>query len=126
MRYTQKQIEKYNRQKYMTELEKVSKNLFRMFRNREVDAAAFTQKVSLLKERLEKVEKIPIDLGYYRELEAYITRLFQELEAAESFDDEALEKMRESEMSRLNRLQKLKNSQSYRKAKHKGKNEDWE
>ena len=38
-----------------------------------------------------------------------------------------LDDIREAEMSNLNRLQKLKNSSSYKKSKHKNRdnNEDW-
>jgi len=44
VRYTQKQIDKYNRQKYIVELEKISKNLFRMFRDEKVSAEDFVRK----------------------------------------------------------------------------------
>lgn len=56
MAYTQKQIDKFNRQKYITELEKVSKNLFRMLRDDTVQSKDFVlkfdqiSKQSLIKE----------------------------------------------------------------------------
>ena len=47
--YTQKQIDKFNRQKYITELEKVSKNLFRMLRDTHVQSQDFVLKFEQLK-----------------------------------------------------------------------------
>jgi hypothetical protein len=125
IRYTQKQIDKYQRQKYIGELEKVSKNLFRMFRNKEMKADTFVKKFRELKEKLSVATKAPLDMGYYRELEAYIDRLFGQIVFSEDFDDKILDDIREAEMSNLNRLQKMKNSTSYKKAKHRINNEDW-
>jgi hypothetical protein len=97
-----------------------------MFRNEEIKASAFSKKFLELKEKLSAMEKIPLDFGYYRELESYIHRLFDQIVNADDFDDAVLDDIREAEMSNLNRLQKMKNRNSYKKAKHKGKNEDWE
>ena len=126
IRYTQKQIDKYQRQKYIAELEKVSKNLFRMFRNKEIGADSFVEKFTQLKERLAAVGKIPLDLEYYRELEAYIDRLYHQIASVELFGNTALDEIREIEMGNLNRLQKLKNGKSYKKTKHKKSGENWE
>ena len=127
MAYTQKQIDKFNRQKYITELEKVSKNLFRMFRDEKVDAKDFQAKFTLLKKKLEAKGEIQLDSEYHQELKAYIERLFRQTCTNELFGEEVLIDIREAEMSNLNRLQKLKNSSSYKKEKHrlKHKNEDW-
>ena len=97
-----------------------------MFRNKEMTASAFVKKFKELKEKLSVSMKAPLDLEYYRELEAYIDRLFNQIAFAEDFDDAKLDDIREPEMSNLNRLQKMKNNNSYKKAKHKRKNEDWE
>ncbi|HFS82447.1 MAG TPA: hypothetical protein ENK71_00615 [Epsilonproteobacteria bacterium] len=126
-RYTQKQIDKYQRQKYITELEKLSKNLFRMFRDQEVTAEMYVTKFQSLKEKLDEKEEILLDSEYLKELKGYIERLFQECCLNEAFDDERFSEIREVEMSQLNRLQKMKNRTSYKKEKHKAKhqNEDW-
>ena len=127
MAYTQKQIDKFNRQKYITELEKISKNLFRMFRDEKVDAENFQAKFSLLKKKFDEKSEIQLDSEYHQQLKNYIERLFGQTCASEAFDDKALDDIREVEMSNLNRLQKLKNGSSYKKEKHrsKHKNEDW-
>ena len=127
MAYTQKQIDKFNRQKYITELEKVSKNLFRMFRDEKVNAKDFQAKFTLLKKKLAEKKEIQLDSEYHQGLKAYIERLFHQTCECETFDEKALTDIREAEMSNLNRLQKLKNGASYKKEKHKSKhkNEDW-
>ena len=125
IRYTQKQIDKHQRQKYIGELEKTSKNLFRMFRDTQISALDFVEKFIRLKERLDLVDSTPLDLVYYKELESYINRLYVQMILSEKLNDNMLNDIREAEMSNLNRLQKLKNSNTYKKAKHKSKSEDW-
>lgn len=127
IRYTQKQIDKYRRQKYINELEKMSKNLFRMFRDTQISASDFVEKFIRLKERLDLVDSTPLDLEYYKELDVYIGRLYNQMVLGEVLSDGVLDDIREAEMSNLNRLQKMKNSNSYKKVKHKhqNKNEDW-
>ncbi|AKF25730.1 hypothetical protein YH65_10285 [Sulfurovum lithotrophicum] len=127
MAFTQKQIDKFNRQKYITELEKISKNLFRMFRDEKVDAEEFQAKFTLLKKKFDAKSEIQLDSEYHRQLKDYIGRLFGQTCDNEAFDDKIFSDIREAEMSNLNRLQKLKNGSSYKKEKHrsKHKNEDW-
>lgn len=127
MRYTQKQIDKFNRQKYITELDKISKNLFRMFRNDEVCSQKFVLKFEELKKKFDEKEKVQLDSEYHHQLKEYIERLYQQTCSVELFSDKSFNDMRDAEMSNLNRLQKLKNNTSYKKDKHKGKhkNEDW-
>jgi len=127
-RYTQKQIDKYNRQKYIGELEKVAKNLFRMFRDTSITAEDFVQKFKELKEKLETKETPSyLDSEYHNALKAYIDRLYDQCCGNDAFGDIDLSEIREAEMSNLNRLQKMKNGVSYKKEKHKSKHhhEDW-
>lgn len=127
VRYTQKQIDKFNRQKYIVELEKISKNLFRMFRDQNVSAEDFTQKFEQLKKRFDEKVEVQLESEYHQQLREYIARLYQDTCLNDAFCDEKLSDIREAEMSNLNRLQKLKNGTSYKKDKHKSKrqNEDW-
>ncbi len=127
MRYTQKQIDKFNRQKYITELEKISKNLFRMFRDETVDTENFMLKFEQLKKKFDEKVEVQLDSEYHQQLKIYIERLYQQTCSAALFTDKDLDDMRDAEMSNLNRLQKLKNGTSYKKDKHKSKhkNEDW-
>ena len=127
MAYTQKQIDKFNRQKYITELEKISKNLFRMLRDNNVQSKNFVLKFQEIKAKFDKREEVLLDSEYHQQLKEYINRLYGATCLNESFTDELLDDIREAEMSNLNRLQKLKNGTSYKKDKHKSKrqNEDW-
>jgi len=126
-RYTQKQIEKFNRQKYITELEKISKNLFRMFRDDKTTATSFMVKFVQLKKKFDERVEVQLDSEYHQQLKAYIIRLYGQITKVDEFTDKLFSNMREAEMSNLNRLQKLKNGTSYKKDKHKAKrqNEDW-
>ncbi|MFK5975983.1 MAG: hypothetical protein QM493_05705 [Sulfurovum sp.] len=127
MRYTQKQIDKFNRQKYINELEKVSKNLFRMYRDRNIFAEHFVLKFKELKKRLDERVEIRLDSEYHQQLKEYIIRIYRDTCMVETFTDKQLNNIRNIEMSNLNRLQKLKNGVSYKKDKHKSKtqNQDW-
>ena len=126
-RYTQKQIDKFNRQKYITELEKISKNLFRMFRDDKTTATSFMVKFEQLKKKFDERVEVQLDSEYHQHLKAYIIRLHTQVSKVDVFTDKHFSDMREAEMSNLNRLQKLKNGTSYKKDKHKSKrqNEDW-
>ena len=126
-RYTQKQIDKFNRQKYITELEKISKNLFRMFRDDKTTATSFMVKFEQLKKKFDERVEVQLDSEYHQHLKAYIIRLHAQVSKVDEFTDKQFSDMREAEMSNLNRLQKLKNGTSYKKDKHKAKrqNEDW-
>jgi len=122
MRYTPKQIEKYQRQRYITFLEKVTKNLFRMFRDEKTTQEQFLKKFQELKKKLDEQIEIQLNSDYHQQMKEYIDRLDNELKAEFKLDD-----MREANMTLLNRLQKLKNGTSYKKDKHryKEKNQDW-
>jgi phosphate uptake regulator len=127
VRYTQKQIDKFNRQKYIVELEKISKNLFRMFRDDKVAAQDFVRKFGQLKSKFDEKEEVHLESEYHQQLKEYIVRIHVRTCLVEVFTDKELSDIREAEMSNLNRLQKLKNGTSYKKDKHKSKrqNEDW-
>ena len=122
MRYTEKQIEKYQRQRYITFLEKVTKNLFKMFRDEETTEEQFLKKFKELKKKLNEQVDIQLTSEYHQQMKSYIERLSLEVEQEFLLDD-----IREANMTLLNRLQKLKNGTSYKKDKHKhkSKNQDW-
>ena len=122
MRYTPKQVEKYQRQRYITFLEKVTKNLFKMFRDETTTQEQFLKKFSELKKKLDEQIEIQLNSEYHQQMKEYIDRLDNELKNEFKLDD-----MREANMTLLNRLQKLKNGTSYKKDKHryKEKNQDW-
>ena len=121
MKYSPKQIERYKRQKYISSLDKMTKNLFKMFRNSSVTQEEFLTKFQELKENLDK-NYTTLYSEYYEQVHSYIENLYKECQNEFDLDD-----IREINMTHLNRLQKLKNSTTYRKDKHKHhhKNQDW-
>ena len=118
MRYTPKQIQKYKRQKYISHLEKIGRNLFKMFRDKSIDSNRFMDKFSSLIETLKELDEVRLNSEYFNESKSYYLNLYKKLNSIE-FDDEYLNSIRESQMSQLNRLQKLKNRASYKKEKYK-------
>lgn len=127
MKYSSKQIEKYRRQKYIAQLDKIGKNLFRLLRDPRTRADKLLERFDELMEKLDRMEKIRLDTEYLRESETYYRRLWKEWHEA-VFDTRHLEEIREAEMSNLNRLQKMKNRNSYRKEKHRkhAERDGWE
>ncbi|MBU1666947.1 hypothetical protein KKC13_00895 [bacterium] len=122
MKYTPKQIEKYQRQRYITFLEKVTKNLFKMFRDEKTTQEQFLKKFYELKKKLDEQVDIRLDSEYHQQMKSYIDKLH--LECSNEFK---LNDIRDANMTLLNRLQKLKNGTTYKKDKHKhkSKNQDW-
>jgi hypothetical protein len=122
MRYTPKQIEKYQRQRYITFLEKVTKNLFKMFRDEKTTQEQFLKKFNELVKKLDEQIDVQLNSEYHHQMKGYIERLKLEVQSEFKFND-----IREANMTLLNRLQKLKNGNSYKKDKHKYKsqNQDW-
>jgi len=127
MRYTQKQIEKYQRQKYISYIEKIKKNLYLSFKNRSIDAKTIQKKFKELMSGFEKIEKIRLDTEYIRESQGYIDRVNRVI-LDDSFDDDRLDEIRDKEVAELNRLQKMRNRAKYRKSKYISKtlNDGWE
>jgi len=104
MRYTQKQIDKFNRQKYIVELEKISKNLFRMFRDENVVAQDFVRKFGQLKKKFDEKVEVHLESEYHQQLkEEYIVRIHERTCLVEIFTDKECSNIREAEMSNLNR-----------------------
>jgi len=95
-----------------------------MFRDNDTTASQFLQKFTQLRSKLKTYDSIHLDLGYYKELKDYIDQLYDEFMRDEVFDEKSFDDKREAQMSNLNRLQKLKNSSSYKKSKHKNHNKD--
>ena len=122
MRYTPKQIEKYQRQRYIIFLEKVTKNLFKMFRDETTTQEKFLKKFYELKKKLDEQVEVKLNSEYHKQMKSYIEQLDNELK-----NEFELDNIREANMTLLNRLQKLKNATSYKKDKHKHreKNQDW-
>jgi len=117
--YTPKQIEKYKRQKYINMLSKCTKNLFKLFRSEESDYESYKKRFTLLKNELDKLDKIRLDSEHSRRVDAYLEQLYKRTIVEQSYTESEFKILKDTELSNLNRLQKLKNKKKYTKTKHK-------
>ncbi len=98
-----------------------------MFRNENVTSREFLKKFQELKKKFDSKEKMRLDSEYHQQLLEYIERLYLFCNREELMSEKEFDTMRDGQMSDLNRLQKLKNGESYKKDKHKNqkRDEDW-
>jgi hypothetical protein len=109
----QKDLDQYYRQKAINILEKITKSCFRMFRDKTTTKEQLIHRFFVLKKKLDALGVVYLDAEYHTEMRKHIEKLANTLQT--NFD---LEKMREPQMTQLNRLQKLKNMTNYKKEKH--------
>ena len=126
-KYTPKQIERYKRQKYISQLEKIGKNLFRLFRDKKTTSKRFSQKFKDLMEQLNSLDEVRLEGEYLNRAKEYYQELFKEVNNSD-FNDDKFNSMRQEQMSNLNRIQKMKNQNSYKKSKHRQRDikDGWE
>jgi len=117
--YTQKQIEKYKRQKYLSAINKCTKNLFKLFRDESTNYDKFQKKFISLKKELDKLDEIRLDSEHSKKTKEYIDNLYNLTIKNENFNNDDFLDIKDNELSKLNRLQKLKNRTKYTKDKHK-------
>ena len=117
--YTPKQIEKYKRQKYLSTLNKCTKNLFRLFRDESTTYDKFKNRFKLLKSELNNLEEIRLNSEHSKKTKEYIENLYNLTINNPNFTDSDFLEIKDSELTKLNRLQKLKNKTKYSKEKYK-------
>lgn len=110
---TPKQIAKYQRQKCINLLEKMMRNLFRMFRNTDMKQSDIEERFNVLYKQITDLKKVELYSNYHREMRVYIDEV-----ATMMNSDRDVREQRESQMTRLNRIQKIKNISKYKKEKH--------
>lgn len=84
-----------------------------MFRNNTTTETQLRERFFVLKKKLDQLGDVYVDTEYHSEMRKYIEQLTPLLQGAYDLDA-----IRESNMTRLNRLQKLKNATTYKKEKH--------
>ena len=119
--YTPKQIEKYKRQKYISALNKCTKNLFKLFRDDLTTYNSFKDKFKVLKEELDKLDEIRLNSEHSKKAKEYIQNLYEKTINNQDFTHNDFLDIKDGELTKLNRLQKLKNKAKYSKEKHKDK-----
>jgi len=113
---TEKQQAKFNRHKAIRIMEKLTKNMFSLFRNEKTTLEEISNRFFKLKEQLDNLGEVFLDEKYYREMSKYIESLNNTLKG--NFE---LDKVRAINMTKLNRIQKIKNETGYKKKKHQEK-----
>ena len=108
-----KQLAKYQRQKCINLLEKITKNLFRMFRNTEIPQDVLVDRFFVLYNKLAEFKTAHLYAIYHIEMKNYIEEV-----ASLCRESRDIDSVRDNQMTRLNRLQKLKNATKYKKEKH--------
>lgn len=103
---------KYYRQKCINLLEKLTKNLFRMFRDENTTQEQLLKRFFELKGKLDKLGEVYLDTPYHSETRKYIDILANRLKGNFDFSE-----LRWKQMTQLNRLQKLKNVTNYKREK---------
>ena len=96
-----------------------------MARKETVGFQEFVLQFERLLQKGDEVETVRLDTEYLRALEAYIADVHSRIG---TMDEAAFGSFRASVATELNRLQKMKNVASYKKAKHKQKtfHDGWE
>ena len=102
----------YNRQKAINLLEKITKNMFRMFRDDKTTQKQISERFHHLHKQLESLGDIVLNAEYHREMRIYIENLSHTFK--HDFD---LDAIRSKNMSTLNRIQKIKNQAGYKRKK---------
>lgn len=84
-----------------------------MFRNIDIKQDIVEERFFVLYKQLELLQRVDLYSNYHREMKNYIS------EVAKLFaSDRDLDEVRDDHMTRLNRIQKLKNISKYKKDKH--------
>lgn len=84
-----------------------------MFRDTHTTQKQLTEKYAILMKKLARFDDVELYNTYHREMRKYIENFANLLQKNGKIED-----MREKHMTQLNRLQKIKNQQSYKKEKH--------
>ena len=122
--FTPKQIERYRRQKLFGAINKCTKNLYKIFRDRNSTYSTYKEKFIQLKNEIEKYKDVLITSDYIKRVDNYIDKLYKETIVNE-IDEEIFQNIKEGEATNLNRLQKSRNALKYKKEKYKGIDKGW-
>ncbi len=102
--------DKFNRRKCINALEKMTKNMFRLFRDEVTTNQQLVDRFVTLKKRIDLFDTTHLDSEYHRAMRQYTTTLGNTI--SKEFD---IDGIRASNMTQLNRIQKIKNSTDYKR-----------
>jgi hypothetical protein len=104
--------DKFNRRKCINALEKMTKNMFRLFRDEQTSNQQLVDRFTILKKRIDQFDATHLDSEYHRAMRQYATTLGNMISKEFNIDD-----IRSSNMTQLNRIQKIKNATDYTRDK---------
>jgi len=104
--------DKFNRWKCINALEKMTKNMFRLFRDETTTNQQLIDKFTVLKKKIDQFADTHLDSEYHRAMRQYATTLNNTI--SKEFD---INHIRASNAQQLNRIQKIKNSTDYKRGK---------
>ena len=116
--FTPKQIAKYKRQKYLSALNKCTTNLYKMFKNPTTTYDNYKNKFTQLKNEIEKFSDVIISSEHTKRTKEYIDNLYLN-SVLNEISNSDFKDLKENEISKLNRLQKMKKRAKYNKEKYK-------
>ena len=117
--YSSKQIEKYKRQKYISALNKCTKNLYKIFKDNSTTYEYFKSKFMALIDELNNLEEVRLNTHHSKKTKEYIEELYNSTINNKSFGESDFLDIKSIEITKLNRLQKLKNRTKYARTKYK-------
>jgi hypothetical protein len=109
----ERHADKFNRRKCINALEKMTKNMFRLFRDETTTNQQLIDRFTLLKKRIDQFDATHLDSEYHRAMRQYTIILGNTI--SKEFD---IDSVRASNMTQLNRIQKIKNSTDYTRDKN--------
>ena len=103
-----KHTDKFNRWKCINALEKMTKNMFRLFRDETTTNQQLVDRFAILYKRVSAFDDTHLDSPYHRAMRKYAISLSNMISKQFVIDD-----IRATNMTQLNRIQKIKNSTEY-------------
>lgn len=107
-----KREEKLKRQRYIFELEKVSKRIFRMLKE-EKSKEDIYRKIKEIRKGLKKKECNSLESNYHKGIKEYIENIYKRCRKRK--EEEAI--FLEEERHKFNKLDKMKNATKYKREK---------
>ena len=118
--FSQKQIEKYKRTKYIRELERfLNRIVSYVQKEQNLDKEQFQAYVDEIFKPLEKIEKVRFNGPYHTHLERFV-----EQSANLPTTDLQMDEIKKEILHSANQLQKTKRKKNFKTQKHKGKQFD--
>ena len=107
---SERERDKFNRQQAINILEKITKSMFRLFRDQTSTKDQVKERFSVLYGKLKWLWEVYLDTEYHRAMLDYVQRLEWTLDSFIPLDE-----IRNKQMRALNGLQKLRNVKKYKR-----------